>query len=52
MLRESFRYLPSAPRLMLMPALAIFLTVFVVGQVEEAIHAELHPHVAARGDQP
>jgi len=52
MLRESFRYLPSAPRRPLMPALAVFLTVFVAGLVREAIRAGLHPRVAARGDQP
>jgi hypothetical protein len=43
---------PSAPRLTLMPALAIFLTVFAVGQVEEVIRARPYPQVAARGDQP
>ena len=52
MLRESFRYLSSAPWLTLMPALAIFLTVFAVGQVGEAIRAGLHPRAAMRGEQP
>ena len=52
MLRESFRYLPSAPWLTLMPALAIFLTVFAVGQVGEAIRAGLHPRTATKGHQP
>jgi peptide/nickel transport system permease protein len=52
MLRESFRYLASAPWLTLMPALAIFLTVFAVGQVGEAIRAGLHPRAATRGHQP
>ncbi len=47
MLRESFRYLSSAPWLTLMPALAIFLTVFAMSQVGEAIRAGLHPRVAA-----
>lgn len=48
MLRESFRYLSSAPWLTLMPALAILLTVFAVSQVGEAIRAGLHPRVAKK----
>jgi peptide/nickel transport system permease protein len=47
MLRESFRYLSSAPWLALMPALAIFVTVFAVSQIGEAIRVGLHPHVVA-----
>jgi peptide/nickel transport system permease protein len=47
MLRDSVQYLSSAPWLALVPALAIFLTVFAVSQVGEAVRVGLHPRAGA-----
>lgn len=43
MLRESFQFLSVAPWVALPPGLVIFLTVFVLSQIGEAIHDALDP---------
>lgn len=43
MLRESFQYLSDAPWLTLAPMTAIFLTVFAISQLGEAVRIGLHP---------
>jgi peptide/nickel transport system permease protein len=48
MLRESFQYLSDAPWLALAPMTAIFLTVFAISQLGEAVRIGLHPHADVR----
>lgn len=48
MLRESFQYLSDAPWLALAPMTAIFLTVFAISQLGEAVRIGLHPRADFR----
>jgi peptide/nickel transport system permease protein len=48
MLRESFQYLSDAPWLVLAPMTAIFLTVFAISQLGEALRIGLHPRAGVR----
>lgn len=48
MLRESFQYLSDAPWLALAPMVAIFLTVFAISQLGEAMRIGLHPRANVR----
>lgn len=48
MLRESFEYLSDAPWLALAPMSAIFVTVFAISQLGEAVRIGFHPHADAR----
>jgi peptide/nickel transport system permease protein len=48
MLRESFQYLSDAPWLALAPMMAIFLAVFAISQLGEAVRIGLHPRADVR----